>query len=133
MSAIPYMPHVAFDTLVYANKLKDAGLDPKIAEVQAELQATVLTDFATKQLATKNDLCESEQATKNDLTEIKNEIEKLRFEVKFEINELRNELRSEFKNEILKLKNEILLKVGAMFGASTIILGALITILSRFH
>lgn len=53
MSAVPYMPHVAFDTLAFANKLKAAGLDPKIAEAQAELQATVLTDLTTNQLAQK--------------------------------------------------------------------------------
>ena len=30
------MARIAFDTLAYANKLKEAGLEPKIAEAQAE-------------------------------------------------------------------------------------------------
>lgn len=56
MSTTNYMPRVAFDTLAYANKLKEAGLDPRIAEAQAELQATILTDLTCNQLATKKDM-----------------------------------------------------------------------------
>lgn len=58
MNSETTMPHIAFDTLAYANKLKAVGMDAKIAETQAELQATILNDFATNQLATKKDLQE---------------------------------------------------------------------------
>lgn len=36
------MTQVAFETLAYAKKLKAAGLDSKIAEVQAEVQVEML-------------------------------------------------------------------------------------------
>jgi hypothetical protein len=52
------MPLIPFDTLAFANKLKEAGLEPKIAEAQAELQAAVMIELATNQLATKKDLQE---------------------------------------------------------------------------
>lgn len=50
------MAQVAFNTLDYANKLKAVGLDPKIAEMQAELQAEVLKDLTQNLLATKADI-----------------------------------------------------------------------------
>ncbi|EKD54174.1 MAG: hypothetical protein ACD_60C00119G0020 [uncultured bacterium] len=50
------MAHVAFDTLAYANKLKAAGADSKLAETQAEATAEILTSLVNEQLATKSDL-----------------------------------------------------------------------------
>ncbi|MCL5261282.1 MAG: DUF1640 domain-containing protein [Gammaproteobacteria bacterium] len=49
---------IPFDTLAFANKLKEAGLEPKIAEAQAELQAAVMAELTTSQLATKKDIQE---------------------------------------------------------------------------
>lgn len=43
---------ITFDTLVFANKLKEVGVPPKQAEMQAELLAGVLED----KLATKQDI-----------------------------------------------------------------------------
>ncbi len=42
----------AFDTLGYAKKLRDAGVDPAIAEAHAE----AARDFLTSELVTKADL-----------------------------------------------------------------------------
>ncbi|EKD73798.1 MAG: hypothetical protein ACD_45C00183G0014 [uncultured bacterium] len=50
------MAHVAFDTLAYANKLKAAGADPKLAEIQAEATAEILSTLVNEQLATKSDI-----------------------------------------------------------------------------
>jgi len=50
------MIHTTFDTLAFANKLKNAGSDPKLAEVQAESIAEVLGALMENQLATKRDL-----------------------------------------------------------------------------
>ncbi len=47
---------VAFDTLVYARKLKNAGFSEEQAEVQAEALAAVVTETR----ATKHDLRELE-------------------------------------------------------------------------
>ena len=47
-----------FDTLAYANKLKEAGCEPKLAEAQAELQAQALGYLVNENLATKADLKE---------------------------------------------------------------------------
>lgn len=50
------MTATAFDTLAYANKLKMAGVEPKIAEAQSEATAEILHNLIIEQLATKNDL-----------------------------------------------------------------------------
>ncbi len=47
---------VAFDTLAYAKKLRNAGCSEQLAEVQAEALAAVVTES----VATKHDLRELE-------------------------------------------------------------------------
>ncbi|MGD9153378.1 MAG: DUF1640 domain-containing protein, partial [Gammaproteobacteria bacterium] len=76
---------VAFDTLAYANRLKKAGVDPKIAEVQAELQVQVLNDLTENRLATKEDMGELRKdmdllrlATKEDMGELRKDMDLLR-------------------------------------------------------
>lgn len=50
------MAHATFDTLAYANKLKAAGADSRLAEVQAEATAEIIGGLMDSQLATKQDL-----------------------------------------------------------------------------
>ena len=50
------MTVIAFDTLAYANKLKEGGMEARLADIQAEETAKILSDLATNQLATKSDL-----------------------------------------------------------------------------
>lgn len=50
------MTVIAFDTLAYANKLKEGGMEARLADIQAEETSKILSELATNQLATKNDL-----------------------------------------------------------------------------
>lgn len=51
------MTHViTFDTLAYANRLKKAGVDQKLAEALVESQAELLSNLVDDQLATKQDI-----------------------------------------------------------------------------
>jgi hypothetical protein len=56
---------VLFDTLAYANKLKEAGVPDK----QAEAQCAALVELFDYQAATKKDMQESEARLKHDLQE----------------------------------------------------------------
>ena len=47
---------VAFDTLAYANKLKQGGFSDHQAEVLAEVQADSIRDLIDEKLATKHDI-----------------------------------------------------------------------------
>lgn len=51
-----YMTVIALDTLAYATKLKEAGMDARLAQVQSEETAKILNDLVINQLATKKDL-----------------------------------------------------------------------------
>lgn len=60
------MTAVAFDTLAYANKLKQAGVPDRQAEVQAEAMA----ELVEERLATKRDLSELEERLANRMNEL---------------------------------------------------------------
>jgi hypothetical protein len=45
-----------FDTLSYANTLKEAGIDSKQAEIFAELQRKIIEDIDSSTVSTKKDI-----------------------------------------------------------------------------
>ncbi len=60
------MSTLTFDTLKFANRLKAAGMDPRLAEEQAEALAEVLEDHH-KALATREYLDMQLKATASDI------------------------------------------------------------------
>ncbi|NGZ27284.1 MAG: DUF1640 domain-containing protein [Magnetococcales bacterium] len=52
------MTAITFDTLKYANRLKDAGVPDKQAEAMSVAQLDVLSESMTTTLATKSDIAE---------------------------------------------------------------------------
>lgn len=60
------MTTIAFDTLAYANKLKQAGVPNRQAEVQAEAMAELVEERS----ATKRDLSELEERIANRMNEL---------------------------------------------------------------
>ena len=60
------MTTIAFDILAYANKLKQAGVPDRQAEVQAEAMA----ELVEERLATKRDLSELEERIANRMNEL---------------------------------------------------------------
>lgn len=54
------MTVVALDTLAFANKLKGAGMNSILAEVQAEETAKILNDLTLNHVASKQDLIDLE-------------------------------------------------------------------------
>ena len=57
---------LAFDTLAYAKKLKDAG----VPEAQAEVHAEALADIIDERLSTKKDLKELEVTLRHEIKEL---------------------------------------------------------------
>ena len=82
------MPHIAFDTLTYAKRLKSVGF----TEQQAEVQAQTLAELINEDLATKQDIRELEMATKRDLKELematKHDLKELEVSLKRDIKEM---------------------------------------------
>lgn len=67
------MSHLIFDTLKHTNKLKAAGADPTIAELQTESIVDALNSLYEQM--------EKTTATKTDVEGLKTELEKLRTEM----------------------------------------------------
>ena len=59
------MMQVAFDTLKYSDDLKQAGVDPKLAESLARVQSEAFTNLIDDSLATKLDMLQLEQRLTN--------------------------------------------------------------------
>ena len=118
------MATATFDTLKFANTLKDAGVPEKQAEAQARAFAEVI-QINFKELATKDDLKRDIAELKTDL---KRDIAELRTELKHDI----ADLRSEFKHETNDLRGELRL-LKWMAGAGLSVGVAILARLFFFH
>ncbi len=96
------MATIAFDTLKFAKRLKEAGILPAQAEAEAEALAEVL-EVNLKELATKEDL----HVVKKDLQQ---EIELLRRDMK-------------------EMEQRMVIKLGAMMMAAVAVVAALVKLL----
>ncbi len=65
--------HASFDTLVYANKLKQVGMPDKQAEMLAELQSTLSQD-SSRVNASKQDVENAKSELKGDVENAKSEL-----------------------------------------------------------
>ncbi len=108
---------IAFDTLAYARRLKDAGVSAQQAEAMSEAQAESLEALLENRLATKDDVHElmvgigaTRSELKEEITGVRGEMAFLRTELKEEIAEVRGEmasLRTELKEEIAEVRGEM--------------------------
>lgn len=65
------MTAIRFNAITYSNKLHDAGLNKKIADVQAQ----EMSDIINNDLSTKQDLLNLEINIKQDLVNLENRLE----------------------------------------------------------
>ncbi len=100
------MATIAFDTLKFAKRLKDAGIPEKQAEAEAEALAEVL-EVNLNELATKRDMKEMETLLKRDMGE-------LEIRLKHEIELARLELRDLERRMTIKLGGLMVVAVGAV-------------------
>ena len=107
------MTTLTFDTLKYANRLKAAGAEPRIAEEQAQALAEVLEDE-------RKDL-----TTSNDLTVLKHEIKHEIHVVKRDLEDLRREMQASF----LSLEQRMTIKLGALMVVAVGSVAALVKLL----
>lgn len=76
------MVSTTFNAITYANKLKEAGMATKVADVQAEELVNLMNDS----VATKSDITQLRNETKSEITQLRNE-------TKSEFTQLRNEMK----------------------------------------
>ena len=101
---------VAFDTLTYAKKLRDAGF----TQEQAEVQAHALADVVEERLATKQDIAI-----------LQRDIKELDVSFKRDMKELETSLQRDIKD----MEYRMTIRLGAMLAVSITIMGALVKLL----
>ncbi len=129
---------IVFDSLSYANKLEEVGFTRE----QAEVQATILTDYMDSTLVSKKDMINSTNDLKRDIegvrAELKRDIEELRTELKRDIAETHVKIeacRTELKRDIAEthvkieaLRMEMNLKIDQLGDRMTIKLGSIMVV-----
>ena len=92
-----------FDTLVYARRLKEAGVD----DAQAEAHAEAMRDAITESVATKADIARLEAKIDTGLAGLKAEIDTKHTDLKAEIDTGLAGLKAEIDTGLAGLKAEI--------------------------
>jgi biopolymer transport protein ExbB/TolQ len=90
------MSAIAFDTLKFAKRLKEAGFTEQQAEALADAEA----EFIEQNLATKRDIDD----IKRDIADVKRDIKELEVTLRNEIKQLDVTLRSEIKQLDVKIE-----------------------------
>ena len=108
---------ITFDTLVYAKKLKQAGVPEEQAEVHAEALAVIIDE----KLATKRDLKELEISLKRDMKASE-------VSLKRDMKELEVSLKRDMIELELRLKHDLTLRLGAMLATGITIIALLVTL-----
>jgi len=129
------MPALTFDTLKFARRLKEAGMDPHLAEAQAEALAEVLAaKFDT--LVEKRDLAELRQELLREIASLRQEMESanaaLRKDMEASDAALRQEMENGFaavRKEMQLLEQRLIIKLGAMLVVATGVLATLMKLL----
>ena len=103
------MAAIAFDTLKYAKRLKDAGVPDKQAEAEVEALAEAL-EVNLKDLPTKDDLTRETGLLRRDLkeleTSLKRDIKELEGSQKRDLKELETSLKHDLTESESRLKHE---------------------------
>ncbi|MDD3579735.1 MAG: hypothetical protein PHW74_01795 [Desulfobacca sp.] len=115
------MKAIAFDTLEFAKRLREAGFSEK----QAEALATAVAEIIESRLATKEDVALLQRDIEQLRGELKRDIEELRGEVKRDIESLRRDMQ-ELE---LRLKHDLTLRLGIMMTAAVAIVATLVKLL----
>ncbi|MFH0342188.1 MAG: hypothetical protein ACHBNF_08675 [Chromatiales bacterium] len=104
------MNAIAFDTLKFAKRLKEAGFTEQQAEALADAEA----EFIEQNLATKRDIAD----IKRDIADIKRDIKELEVKLEVKIEQIRSDLSRDMKDleyrMTIKLGTLMVVAVGAM-------------------
>ena len=114
------MSAIAFDTLKFAKRLKEAGFTEQQAEALADAEA----EFIEQNLATKRDIAD----IKRDIADVKRDIKELEVTLRNEIKQLdvrSNGIRSDLARDLKDLEYRMTIKLGTMM---VVAVGAMATL-----
>jgi len=110
------MSAIAFDTLKFAKRLKEAGFTEQQAEALADAEA----DLIEQNFATKRDIADIKRDiadVKRDIVDVKREIKELEVTLRNEIKQLDvkiEQIRSDVARDLKDLEYRMTIKLGTM-------------------
>jgi len=121
------MNAIAFDTLKFAKRLKEAGFTEQQAEALADAEA----EFIEQNLATKLDIAEIKRDiidVKRDINDVKRDIKELEVTLRNEIKQLDvkiEQIRSDLARDLKDLEYRMTIKLGTLM---VVAVGAMATL-----
>jgi hypothetical protein len=120
------MTAIAFDTLSASKRLREAGMEQRMAEAIVEIVQQTANMPDISHLATKDDLKQLELANKADLKQLelatKADIRQLELSTKAEIQETKLTLRGEIAQTEARLSEKIRMQGWSLLGGMAVLL-----------
>ncbi len=137
---------VAFNMLNFAKRLKEIGVEPKLAEAQAQVTLEVIVGLLEENLATKQDfqlarqelmLVKSEllnpiAESDHKLTETRSALEHLITKTLSELERQIIETKAALNDRISRLETTLTIRLGAIMAGSMVIVGTIGGIILHF-
>lgn len=131
---------VAFNMLNFAKRLKEAGVEPKIAEAQAQVTLEVIVGLLEENLATKQDFVIArqdmdlfKQEMKQDMIVLKQEMKQDIALLKQDMKVLKAEMITEIRDTELRLERQINRLERVTYKVGGIVAGAIGVINTTLH
>jgi len=125
------MSAIAFDTLKFARRLKEAGFTEQQAEALADAEAELIE----QNLATKRDIADIKRDiadVKRDIADVKRDIKELEFTLRNEIKQLDvkiEQIRSDLARDLKDLEYRMTIKLGTMMVVAVAAMATLVKLL----
>ena len=117
-----------FDSLTYANRLKAAGMDAGLAEVQASAMTEVIQG-QSQNLSTKPELQQLGQDLHKDMQSLRVELQKDMQTLRVELQKDMQSVRVDFQKDMQLLEQRMVIKLGSLMVLAIGVVATLVKVL----
>jgi hypothetical protein len=117
-----------FDSLSYANRLKAAGMDAGLAEVQASAMTEVIQG-QSQNLSTKPELQQLGQDLHKDMQSLRVELQKDMQSLRVELQKDMQSVRVDFQKDMQLLEQRMVIKLGSLMVLAIGVVATLVKLL----
>jgi hypothetical protein len=117
-----------FDSLSYANRLKAAGMDAGLAEVQASAMTEVIQG-QSQNLSTKPELQQLGQDLHKDMQSLRVELQKDMQSLRVELQKDMQSVRVDFQKDMQLLEQRMVIKLGSLMVLAIGVVATLVKVL----
>ena len=117
-----------FDSLSYANRLKAAGMDAGLAEVQASAMTEVIQG-QSQNLSTKQEVQQLGQDLHKDMQSLRVELQKDMQTLRVELQKDMQSVRVDFQKDMQLLEQRMVIKLGSLMVLAIGVVATLVKVL----